>query len=51
MRPEADYLDHATDGAAGDEVTLEINDGFVDKPFASATIHVLAAEGLIPIAE
>ena len=35
----------------GESVTLEINDGFVEKPFASATIQVLAAEGLIPIGE
>ena len=33
----------------GASVTLEINDGFVTVPFASATIDVLAAEALIPM--
>ena len=30
-------------------VTLEVNDGRVTTPFASATIEVLAAEALLPL--
>jgi hypothetical protein len=33
----------------GESATLEVNDGFVTKPFTSATIQVLAAEALIPM--
>jgi len=33
----------------GASAALEINDGFVDVPFASATIDVLAAEALLPM--
>ncbi|MEQ1909723.1 MAG: hypothetical protein ABMA15_12925 [Vicinamibacterales bacterium] len=33
----------------GETLTLEVNDGFITRPFASATIHVLAAEALIPM--
>jgi hypothetical protein len=33
----------------GTTTTLEVNDGFVNHPFASGTIHVLAAEALLPI--
>ena len=33
----------------GESATLEVNDGFVNVPFASATIHVLAAEALLPM--
>jgi len=33
----------------GATTTLEVNDGFVNHPFASGTIHVLAAEALLPI--
>ena len=33
----------------GASAALEINDGFVNEPFASATIDVLAAEALIPM--
>jgi hypothetical protein len=30
---------------------LEINDGILDEPFASATLEVVAAEALLPIAD
>ena len=33
----------------GETATLEVNDGFVNVPFASATIQVLAAEALLPM--
>jgi hypothetical protein len=33
----------------GAETTVEINDGFVAAPFASATIEVLGADALLPI--
>jgi len=33
----------------GETVTLEVNDGFVTRPFASATLQVLAAEALVPL--
>ena len=33
----------------GQTITLEVNDGFISQPFASATIHVLAAEALVPM--
>jgi hypothetical protein len=33
----------------GTTIAMEVNDGFVNKPFASATIHVLAAEALLPL--
>jgi hypothetical protein len=32
----------------GTTTTLEVNDGFVNHPFESATLHVLAAEALLP---
>ena len=34
---------------AGGVVRLEMNDGFVTTPFASATIEVLGAEALLPL--
>jgi hypothetical protein len=33
----------------GTTTTLEVNDGFVNHQFASASIHVLAAEALLPL--
>jgi hypothetical protein len=33
----------------GAVATLEVNDGRVTTPFASATIEVLAAEALLPV--
>jgi hypothetical protein len=33
----------------GETRTLEVNDGFITQPFASSTIHVLAAEALVPL--
>ena len=33
----------------GESLTLEINDGFINAPFSSATIDVLAAEALVPM--
>ena len=33
----------------GQSLTLEVNDGFIKAPFASATIKVLAAEALVPM--
>jgi hypothetical protein len=33
----------------GTTTSLEVNDGFVNHAFDSATIHVLAAEALLPI--
>ncbi len=33
----------------GDTVTLEVNDGFVTRPFASAALQVIGAEALIPV--
>ena len=33
----------------GESLTLEVNDGFINAPFSSATIDVLAAEALVPM--
>ena len=33
----------------GDTIALDLNDGFVDTPFASATVEVTGADALLPI--